>query len=343
MSSQKKLHEALVQKGLYTKSFEDFQVQFAPEDKQALLHKALIDKGLYSKDAGSFTQQFFAPKQQSVSDFFQSQSSQPEPEPASGPSLADAFSSPLQNEPEEIEELNPEEIDPMLAQFVGKSSSSSGKDDQTPDDLDSIMASLMKPRRKNSIGDSEKQTNVARSYISPDSENTIGSTSLGKEGERFKTILGNLLGDEFDPNDGVGSVITQSPMSPADAGMVRLASGKKKNRMYLKQPMMGVGGGVVNNKENEMIDIHLSELPSILSGEDERFTPRQVGLLTGRIGPLINEVMMRGNIDNDLNIGTTRMFSPQQAGGANEPQENQELMRAEVEKSMKDKFVDFLF
>lgn len=54
-----KLFEALSGKGLYTKSYADFQQQFADDAAVARLHQKLTDEQLYTKDLASFRDQFF--------------------------------------------------------------------------------------------------------------------------------------------------------------------------------------------------------------------------------------------------------------------------------------------
>ena len=54
-----KLHEALLEKNLYSKSYEEFKIQFDTPERQTLLYNALKDKGLYTKSNGDFLDQFF--------------------------------------------------------------------------------------------------------------------------------------------------------------------------------------------------------------------------------------------------------------------------------------------
>ncbi len=55
----KKLYDGLVSKGLYTKTFDDFQKQFSNEESINKLHKGLQEQGLYSKGDTDFYNQFF--------------------------------------------------------------------------------------------------------------------------------------------------------------------------------------------------------------------------------------------------------------------------------------------
>ena len=53
------LYNALNSKGLYTKSYDDFKVQFSEPDAMERLYGALSDKKLYTKDISDFKEQFF--------------------------------------------------------------------------------------------------------------------------------------------------------------------------------------------------------------------------------------------------------------------------------------------
>ena len=53
------LHKTLFDKGLYTKSLDEFSTQFGTPESRQKLHKALFDKGLYTKTAEEFDTQFF--------------------------------------------------------------------------------------------------------------------------------------------------------------------------------------------------------------------------------------------------------------------------------------------
>ena len=61
------LYNALVEQGKYTKSFEDFKVQFGEPEKTKLLYDALNSSGDYTKSFEDFTYQFgFAEKKNQV-------------------------------------------------------------------------------------------------------------------------------------------------------------------------------------------------------------------------------------------------------------------------------------
>ena len=55
-----KLWQTLVDKNLYTKSYDDFGKQFSNEGSVNKLHDALAEKGLYTKGKGDFINQFFS-------------------------------------------------------------------------------------------------------------------------------------------------------------------------------------------------------------------------------------------------------------------------------------------
>jgi len=59
--SKRKLHASLVEKGTYTKSFEDFQAQFSTPEAIGRLHGSLSGSGDYTKGFEEFNTQFFAP------------------------------------------------------------------------------------------------------------------------------------------------------------------------------------------------------------------------------------------------------------------------------------------
>ena len=61
-NSSERLYNLLVDRGDYTKSFEDFQLQFSNNDSQERLYNFLIDNGDYTKSIDEFTNQFFAAK-----------------------------------------------------------------------------------------------------------------------------------------------------------------------------------------------------------------------------------------------------------------------------------------
>ena len=55
----KALYNALLEKGSYTKPYEDFQEDFSTPENQLILYNALNKKGLYTKSKGDFLNQFF--------------------------------------------------------------------------------------------------------------------------------------------------------------------------------------------------------------------------------------------------------------------------------------------
>lgn len=57
---RKKLYKGLVSKGLYTKSYQDFEGQFSTPESIGKLYKNMYDKGLYTKTDKDFTSQFFS-------------------------------------------------------------------------------------------------------------------------------------------------------------------------------------------------------------------------------------------------------------------------------------------
>lgn len=62
------LWRILKERELYTKSYTDFEQQFAAPEQQAKLHAAVVQQGLYTKDLPSFQQQFFtAPEKKNLS------------------------------------------------------------------------------------------------------------------------------------------------------------------------------------------------------------------------------------------------------------------------------------
>ncbi len=345
MSPDAKLHEALVQEGLYTKSLEEFQQQFASEESQVMLHQALSDEGLYTKDADSFKNQFFPPAQQNLAAMFQPQGTDesnettssptgfvnslgqpvsapdveppPIPEESSAeepePSLADVFSNPP------VQEDVQEDVPPMIAQIIGRNNDSPSPAKPSPeDDMDSLIGSFMEPNRAESVGNQEAQINNVRNYLS---EERAGAEDLfiNDEGEKFKEILGNLLGDDFDSYDGLTRAIVKGNIG--DKRIVKLATGKKQmSKDFEASDLIPYPRAYTMPSEpsfKEMVEVHLSELPSILNGDDDRFTPRQIGILRRKIGPLLDETMKRGAMshhthgDGTFPLGATRMFSPQ--------------------------------
>ena len=57
--SNQKLYNLLIERGLYTKSYDEFTTQFQPVEKQGKLYNLLQDEQLYSKSYQEFKQQFF--------------------------------------------------------------------------------------------------------------------------------------------------------------------------------------------------------------------------------------------------------------------------------------------
>jgi hypothetical protein len=57
--SNKTLYEQLKSKGLYTKSYEEFNSQFSTPESQERLYNGMKEKGFYTKDLNSFRKQFF--------------------------------------------------------------------------------------------------------------------------------------------------------------------------------------------------------------------------------------------------------------------------------------------
>lgn len=57
--AHQQLYQGLTEKGLYTKSYEDFTVQFSNPKAQKELYGGLVSEGLYTKSADDFYAQFF--------------------------------------------------------------------------------------------------------------------------------------------------------------------------------------------------------------------------------------------------------------------------------------------
>ena len=55
----KKLHKLLVDKKIYSKSFDEFNTQFSTPEKVAKLHTLLKEKNIYSKTDKEFNERFF--------------------------------------------------------------------------------------------------------------------------------------------------------------------------------------------------------------------------------------------------------------------------------------------
>jgi len=62
-NSSKKLHDLLVKKNIYSKSYDNFVTQFTNEESRAKLHKLLLEENIYSKSSEDFTTQFFTAKE----------------------------------------------------------------------------------------------------------------------------------------------------------------------------------------------------------------------------------------------------------------------------------------
>ena len=58
-SSKQKLHNLLVEEGLYSKTIEEFDTQFSNPESRNKLHSLLTEKNLYSKSSEDFNTQFF--------------------------------------------------------------------------------------------------------------------------------------------------------------------------------------------------------------------------------------------------------------------------------------------
>jgi len=74
------LYNGLSEKGLYTKSYEDFTVQFSTPESQKNLYNAVLSEGLYTKSADDFYAQFFNVKKKEKAELL--------PQPASAPASA---------------------------------------------------------------------------------------------------------------------------------------------------------------------------------------------------------------------------------------------------------------
>ena len=62
MEEIEKLYNVLINKKLYSKSLEDFQVQFADPEYVDKVYNVVTDKKLYSKDKETFTNQYSSKK-----------------------------------------------------------------------------------------------------------------------------------------------------------------------------------------------------------------------------------------------------------------------------------------
>ena len=60
MSSQVNLYNLLSQRGDYTRSYNDFQTQFADQNSVRNLYSFMAEKGDYTKSFDEFNEQFFS-------------------------------------------------------------------------------------------------------------------------------------------------------------------------------------------------------------------------------------------------------------------------------------------
>ena len=61
MSNSENLWRSLRADNLYTKSYEDFKVQFSDKESRDSLYSALKQDNLYTKSSSDFEDQFFKP------------------------------------------------------------------------------------------------------------------------------------------------------------------------------------------------------------------------------------------------------------------------------------------
>ena len=66
MDPLRQLYDGFVQRNMYSKSFEEFQSQFATAGAQESLYNGLVERNMYTKSLEDFQNQFFAPKQVQV-------------------------------------------------------------------------------------------------------------------------------------------------------------------------------------------------------------------------------------------------------------------------------------
>lgn len=59
-TNKKKLYDVVVSKGLYTKSYDDFNSQYSTPEAKTKLYNVLMDQGLYSKSASDFENKYFS-------------------------------------------------------------------------------------------------------------------------------------------------------------------------------------------------------------------------------------------------------------------------------------------
>jgi hypothetical protein len=65
MDELQKLYNVLSRDGLYTKSFEEFKVQFQDEEYQSKVFGVVTRDGLYTKDMDSFVNKYAVKKKDS--------------------------------------------------------------------------------------------------------------------------------------------------------------------------------------------------------------------------------------------------------------------------------------
>lgn len=58
--NSEKLYRVITEKGLYTKSFEEFNEQFSSKEKQIKLYNAVYERELYTKSQNEFLNKYFA-------------------------------------------------------------------------------------------------------------------------------------------------------------------------------------------------------------------------------------------------------------------------------------------
>lgn len=73
MGDLEKLFDVLVREGLYTKSFEEFQVQFSEQDYQTKVFDVVVRDGLYTKDKESFINKYAVGKKKKDESIFPSE------------------------------------------------------------------------------------------------------------------------------------------------------------------------------------------------------------------------------------------------------------------------------
>jgi hypothetical protein len=224
----------------------------------------------------------------------------------------------------------PDALGPMVSQIVGTTGESIPRGPIENPSEDEMWKEFRSTKRAVDPDFENKQVDEVRYYMDP-REETAGYSPTN-EMEKLVENISRVMGEDFDQDFLIGDPKSERmgssaifSLGPTDYGLIKLASGRENPRsaqVLIPSPSMGLytpqswkdeghdGTGAYNTKE--MIEVHLNELPSILDGSDDRFTPEQVEKLQQRIGPLIYDTMERGKISTDLNLGTTRMFK----GGA---------------------------